>query len=81
IALNSLMSQVLGWYLITKGLNKLNLSISGLLLLTQPGLTFIFDCLFAHRNTAWYQVAGCMLLLWVVYVTLMNDKKGELICE
>lgn len=78
ILCNSVMSQVFGWWLITSGIRHLNLSLSGLLMLIQPALTFLGDCVFLGRNTQWFQLLGCIVLLAAVYVTMLGEKKREL---
>ncbi len=74
---NGLLCQVIGWLLITRGLKQVSLSLSGLLMLVQPALTFIFDCLFFGRNTLWIQLVGCAILLAAVYGTTRTEKKEE----
>lgn len=46
VTLNGTLCQVFGWILITYGIENLHFSLSGLLLLTQPVLTFFLDGLF-----------------------------------
>ncbi|PIS03434.1 MAG: hypothetical protein COT85_00180 [Chlamydiae bacterium CG10_big_fil_rev_8_21_14_0_10_42_34] len=72
---NGLTCQVFGWFLISKGLKDVKLSLSGLLMLTQPSLVFIFDCFFLGRNTEWIQIFGCILLLLAVYGA--SQKRSE----
>lgn len=71
---NSILSQVVGWWFISKGITRLSLSLSGLLLLLQPALTFSLDSLFLSRNTHWLQIAGCLCLLTSVYVAAKNQQ-------
>lgn len=75
VLLNGLLGQVVGWLLITNGLKNLSFSLSGLIMLTQPALTFLFDCLFLKRNTELLQIIGCVVLLAAVYSTTYLDKK------
>jgi len=74
---NGLLSQVLGWILITHGIQRISLSLSGILMITQPALTFIIDCLFLGRNTLWLQIAGCAILLGAVYRASRTEKQKE----
>jgi len=71
---NSILSQVIGWWFISKGIAQLSLSLSGLLLLLQPALTFFLDCLYLKRNTHWLQFIGCFCLLTSVYVAAQNKQ-------
>jgi len=77
VAIYSLMSQVCGWWLISQGLSKLNLSTSGVLFLMQPALTYLGDCLFLGRNTGLFQIAGCAILLATIYKTVQEKEKRE----
>lgn len=72
----SILSQVFGWWFITKGLNEVSLSISGIIFLTQPALTFICDCLFLGRNTHWFQLLGGTILIVTVYLTIKEEKSN-----
>lgn len=76
---NSVLSQIAGWWLITKGIRSISLSLSGILLLVQPALTFILDCLFLGRNTDCLQLFGCFILLTAVYATMKKEKEKEVI--
>lgn len=71
----SVLSQVFGWWFITNGLKYVSLSLSGILFLTQPALTFICDCLFLGRNTQWLQLSGGVILLMTVYLTVQEEKR------
>ena len=71
---NAMLCQVLGWLFITKGIKQVSLSLSGILMLAQPALTFLIDCLFLGRNTHWLQTSGCIILLAAVY---RISRKGE----
>lgn len=72
---NSILSQVAGWWFISKGISRLSLSLSGLLLLLQPAITFSLDCFFLKRNTHWLQIIGCLCLLASVYIATKNQQK------
>lgn len=74
---NGILSQAVGWLLIATGIKKVSLSLSGLLMLSQPALTFLIDCCFFGRNTHWLQILGCMLLLVAVYCTSIEEKNKE----
>lgn len=77
VLLNSLLGQVIGWLLITSGLKDIDLPFSCLLMLTQPALAFIFDCIILGRNTHLVQIGGCMLLLAAVYYTTQLYNSNE----
>ncbi len=66
VVANGILGQVLGWLLIARGLKGVSLAFSGVLMLIQPALTFLFDCTVLGRNTEWLQLVGCILLLTTV---------------
>lgn len=72
---NSLLSQVLGGFLILRSINQLPIALSGVLLLTQPALTFIFDCIFIGRNTQFLQLFGCFIILSAVYIAAAKEQE------
>lgn len=77
IFLNSILSQVIAWWLISTGMRHLSLSLSGFLLLLQPTLTFLFDCLFLSRNTHWLQLIGSLCILGSIYISTQNQKSQK----
>jgi drug/metabolite transporter (DMT)-like permease len=74
VIINGVLSQILAWWLISKGIRDLSLSLSGFLLLLQPALTFTLDCLFLARNTHWLQLIGALCLLGSVYLASQNQQ-------
>jgi drug/metabolite transporter (DMT)-like permease len=77
VFLNTVLTQVIGWWCISKGIIHLKLSLSGLLLLLQPALTFFLDSLILKRNTHYLQLFGCLLLLFALYIVTQNQKLPE----
>jgi len=63
-----LFSQVIGWILITNALPHVRTSYSGIILLIQPALAFIWDVLFFHRSTTLINWAGVFLALSAIYI-------------
>lgn len=78
---NSILSQVIAWWFISKSIAQLKLSISGLILLIQPALTYILDCFFLGRNTHWLQLVGSLCLLSAVYLASVNQQEQKEIDE
>ncbi|UCH21912.1 MAG: DMT family transporter [Deltaproteobacteria bacterium] len=72
-----LFSQVIGWVLITKGLPKIKSSLTGLLLLLQPALAFVWDMLFFDRKTSIVGGIGAVFTLAAIYMgaTSHSDSK------
>ena len=81
VVLNGLLGQVIAWILITKALKKLSFSTSGLLMLAQPALCFVFDCMFLGRNTRVLQILGCTVALLAIYGVMRLEKKEEIYSE
>ncbi len=75
----SVLSQVFGWWFITNGLKYVSLSVSGVIFLTQPALTFILDCLFLGRNRHLIQILGGVVLLLTVYYTVQRENSRKVL--
>jgi len=78
LALGSLglFSQVAGWILITNALPYVRASYSGLILLLQPALAFVWDVLFFQRPTTLVNWAGVVLALFAIYIATLG-KAGK----
>lgn len=69
-----LFSQVIGWILITNALPKLRASLSGLILLLQPALAFVWDVLFFDRPTSPINWIGVGATLVAIYLGTARKK-------
>lgn len=63
-----LTAQVLGWWLISKGLTGMPASRAGLVLLLQPALAFVWDVLLFSRPTTGVEASGALLALAGIYL-------------
>lgn len=63
-----LLSQALGWILIANALPHVRASLSGLILLLQPALAFIWDVLFFGRPTSFLNWMGVIVVLVAIYL-------------
>ena len=63
-----LVSQVLGWIFIYRGLLRIETSRAGLILLLQPTLAFVWDILFFSRPTGLKDGVGAVLALGAIYL-------------
>jgi len=63
-----LFSHFIGWILITNSLPHIRASFSGLVLLLQPALAFVWDVLFFKRPTSWLNWVGISLTLAAIYL-------------
>ena len=62
------LSHALGWILIANALPKIRTSISGLILLLQPALAFVWDVLFFQRQTSLVNWVGVLITLVAIYL-------------
>ena len=75
LAALGLFSHSLGWILITHALPKIRTSISGLILLLEPALAFVWDVLFFQRPTTLTNWAGVLLALLAIYIATIGKAK------
>ncbi len=72
----AMVSQILGWILITGGLPRIQVSQAGLLLLLQPALAFVWDIPFFGRATSAMEAVGAVLALAAIYLgTVRSDDR------
>jgi drug/metabolite transporter (DMT)-like permease len=69
------LSQVVGWLLITNALPGIRASLSGLILLLQPALAFVWDVLLFQRPTTLVNWLGVVLALAAIYLGTVNTSK------
>jgi len=69
-----LVTQAIGWLLISKGLPKLDASRAGLVLLLQPTLAFCWDVLFFARPMAVVEIIGVALALVGIYLGTIRQR-------
>lgn len=70
------VSQVLGWVLIARGMRALGAGQVGLILLLQPTLSFLWDVLFFHRPTDLVEAMGATLVLTAIYLGTARQESG-----
>lgn len=68
LAALGLLSQSVGWILITNALPGIRASLSGLILLLQPALAFVWDVLFFQRPTSVLNWLGVGVALAAIYL-------------
>jgi len=73
-----LFSQAAGWVLITNALPHIRAALSGLILLLQPALAFVWDVLIFHRPTSLFNWFGVGIVLAAIYLGAVRttDTKG-----
>jgi drug/metabolite transporter (DMT)-like permease len=72
-----LFSQFIGWILITNALPSLRTSLSGLILLLQPALAFVWDVLFFQRATGLVNWLGVLIVLCAIYFAAARQPEGN----
>ena len=65
-----LFSQTIGWLIIANAMPKIPASITALVLLLQPALSFVWDILFFARPTTALNVLGVGITLGAIYLGL-----------
>jgi drug/metabolite transporter (DMT)-like permease len=76
LAALGLLSHTVGWILITNALPKIRASLSGLILLLQPALAFIWDVLFFQRPTTLLNWLGVAIALMAIYLGMTKQSDG-----
>ena len=70
-----LMSQTIGWALISGGMPRLRASLTGFILLLQPLLSFFWDVLLFHRPTSVINWVGVTTTLLALYLGMQSGRK------
>lgn len=70
-----LLSQTIGWVLIAGGMPKLRASLTGLVLLFQPLLAFLWDVLLFDRPTTAANWMGVTVTLLALYLGMQSGQK------
>ncbi len=68
LAAYGIFSHSLGWIAISRGIAKVDASRAGLILLSQPTLTFVWDRLFFGRVMSLTAISGAALALGAIYL-------------
>lgn len=72
-----IFSQGVGWILISHALPRLRVSLSGLILLLQPALAFVWDVSFFDRPTSVLNWFGVAVVLVAIYMGSVRKKAGN----
>lgn len=75
LACLALVCHAVGWFLITRSVQRVRTSLVGLILLLQPTLSFVWDILFFDKPVNGIEIAGVGLALVGIY--LGSYKKKE----
>ena len=74
LAALGLFSQSIGWILISNALPQIRASLSGLILLLQPSLAFVWDVLFFQRPTTLVNWIGVLIALAAIYLGMAGQR-------
>lgn len=77
LALYGISCQGGGWLLLSKGLPLLPASRTGLIMLAQPTLSFIWDVLFFNRSTSALAYCGAALALFAIGMGVLDKAPGK----
>lgn len=69
-----LFSQTVGWLLIANAMPKIQASLTGLILLLQPSLAFLWDVVLFNRPTDLLNWTGVFLTITAIYMGLTGKK-------
>ena len=72
-----IFSQGVGWILISNALPLLRVSLSGLILLLQPALAFVWDVSFFGRPTSALNWVGVAVVLVAIYMGSVRGRTGS----
>ncbi|MCG8529919.1 MAG: DMT family transporter [Desulfovibrionales bacterium] len=75
LVLYGVVSQAIGWLLISKGLPKIPTSQAGLTILIMPALSFIWDILFFDRPAGIWELTGGVLALLAIWMGTASQKR------
>jgi drug/metabolite transporter (DMT)-like permease len=70
-----LFSQAIGWVLIANAMPKIRASFTGLILLLQPSLSFVWDVAFFSRPTTFLHWLGVAITLAAIYLGLTGSTR------
>jgi len=77
LAALALFSQSVGFILITNALPRIRASLSGLILLLQPALAFVWDVLLFQRPTTPVNWLGVLLALAAIYLGMAGQSASD----
>lgn len=76
LLLYGIVSQAMGWLLISRGLPGIPASQAGLTILIMPALSFIWDILFFNRPAGIIELAGGLLALTAIWLGTTQSSKA-----
>lgn len=77
LLLLGVLSQGVGWILITNALPRIRASVAGLILLLQPALAFVWDVLFFQRPTSLVNWVGAAVAVMAIYMGMTGMSRDK----
>lgn len=77
LLLYGIVSQAMGWLLISRGLPGIPASQAGLTILIMPALSFIWDILFFNRPAGIVELSGGLLALTAIWLGTTQSSKAQ----
>lgn len=74
VVVYGIVMQCIAWGLIAYSIPRLSLTLTGLILLSEPVAALIIDELILHKNIAFIQYMGCILTLFAIYLGTVRKK-------
>ena len=71
------LCQAAAWFLISRSLPRVTISLAGLILLLQPILAFVWDISFFDRPTRVIEVIGAVIALIAIYMGSISQRRGK----
>lgn len=68
-----LFSQAFGWLMITNAMPKISPALTGLVLLLQPSLSFVWDVIIFHRPTDLINWIGVIITIGAIYMGISKS--------
>ena len=75
-----LLSQTVGWTLIANAMPGMRATLTGLVLLVQPSLSFVWDVLLFQRPTTLVNWLGVLITLAAIYLGIQGSRKDHVAC-
>ena len=69
-----IMSHVFGWYMIILGLKTITATTAGIILISQPIFSLIWDYLFFSRATNMIEIIGISVVLIAMIVCITSER-------
>jgi len=67
--------QGFGWILISISISKIEAGKTGLILLAQPALSFLWDILFFHKKFIYHEIIGVVIIFIAIYLGSLKYKE------